>query len=597
MKRMWVLSSLMLFLAASLVVVQVSFAQHQAPLKVALIFDIGGRGDGGFNDSAYNGLEKAVSELGVKAVYIEHRRNLALDHAINEAAASDAGMIIGVGFAFSEKLHKLAVQYPDKKFVCVDYSVKYDNKGRMAPLPSNLAGLTFKEEEGSYLVGAIAALKSKTGKIGFIGGMDSPIIRKFQAGYLAGASAVRPGIRVSSKYAGITGHAFNDPQTGYRIATRMYKEGADIIYHASGATGAGLFRAAKKMNRLAIGVDIDQRAQAPGLVLTSMTKHIDVAVFQIVKSCVQGTFSGGLKTFGLKENGVGFVYNDQNKTLISADIRDKVLALQTKIIAGRLAVPTESNHQTLLSRQDMQDLLSRLHTEINTLLKKLDRDLQHSAQALSGKELKSDDAREVLKKLYEANPYIIDCETVSNAGIMVVVEPPAHQASEGADISSQAHMVKLFKTRQPVMSGSFRSVEGPQSVVIHHPVFSTDHRFSGSISALFAPEYLLSSIIGPVASTLPVDIFLMQTDGLIIYDVDTKQIGRNAFTDPLYRPFPEVIAFARKMIEAPEGTGAYSFYQKGMDAPVAKTAYWRTVSLHGTPWRLAIACAADSIEK
>ena len=590
-------SSWMLFLAASLVVVQVSFAQNQTPLKVALIFDIGGRGDGGFNDSAYNGLEKAVSELGVKAVYVEHRRNLELDHAINEAAASDAGMIIGVGFSFSDRLNKLAVQYPDKKFVCVDYSVKHDDKGRMAPLPSNLAGLTFREEEGSYLVGAIAALTSKTGKIGFIGGMDSPIIRKFQAGYLAGASAVRPGIRVSSKYAGITGHAFNDPQKGYRIATRMYKDGSDIIYHAAGGTGAGLFRAAKKMNRLAIGVDIDQSAQAPGLVLTSMTKHIDVAVFQIVKSCVKGTFSGGLKTFGLKENGVGFVYNDQNKTLISGDIRDKALALQTKIIAGKLTVPTESNHQTLLSRRDMQDLLSQLHTEINILLKKLDGDLQNSAQTLSGKELKSDDAREVLKKLYEANPYIIDCETVSNAGIMVVVEPPAHRTSEGADISSQAHMVRLFKTRQPVMSGSFRSVEGPQSVVIHQPVFSTDHQFSGSVSALFAPEYLLSSIIGPVASNLPVDIFLMQTDGLIIYDVDTRQIGRNAFTDPLFQPFPELLSFARKMAANKEGTGDYSFYRKGMDAPVSKTAYWRTVALHGTPWRLAIACATDSIEK
>lgn len=597
MKKTGMLTSLMLAFVAFFITAQETLAQQQAPLKVALIFDIGGRGDGGFNDSAYKGMEKAVSELGVKAVYIEHRRNLELDHAINEAAASDAGMIIGVGFPFSEKLHQLAVQYPDKKFVCVDYSVKYDNKGRMAPLPSNMAGLTFREEEGSYLVGAIAALTSKTGKIGFIGGMDSSIIRKFQAGYLAGASAVRPGIHVSSKYAGITGHAFIDPQKGYRIATRMYKDGSDIIYHAAGGTGAGLFRAAKKMNRLAIGVDIDQSAQAPGLVLTSMTKHIDVAVFQSVKSCVQGTFSGGLKTFGLKENGVGFVYNDQNKNLISADIRDKVLALQTKIIAGKLTVPTESNHQTLLSRRDMQDLLSRLHSEINTLLKKLDRDLQHSAQALSGKELKSDDAREVLKKLYEANPYIIDCETVSNAGIMVVVEPPAHRASEGADISKQAHMVRLFKTRQPVMSGLFRSVEGPQSVVIHHPVFSADHRFSGSVSALFAPEYLLSSIIGPVASNLPVDIFLMQTDGLIIYDVDTRQIGRNAFTDPLYQPFPELLSFARKMAANKEGTGSYSFYQKGIDVPVTKAAYWQTVTLHGTPWRLAIACTADSIEK
>ncbi|MEN6359259.1 MAG: BMP family ABC transporter substrate-binding protein, partial [Smithella sp.] len=410
MKRMWVVYSLMLFLAVSLVVVQVPLAQNTAPLKVALIFDIGGRGDGGFNDSAYTGLEKAAAELGVKAVYVEHKRNLELDQAVGEVLASDAGMIIGVGFAISDKLNKLAAKYPDKKFVCVDYSVKYDDKGRIIPLPANLAGLVFKEEEGSYLVGAIAALKSKTGKIGFIGGMDSPIIRKFQAGYLAGARAVRPDIRMSSKYAGITGRAFNDPQKGYRIASRMYKEGADIIYHASGATGAGLFGAAKKMKRLAIGVDIDQSAQAPGLVLTSMTKHIDVAVFESVRSFVRGNFSGGLKTFGLKENGVGFVYNDQNKKLISADIHQKVLALQAKIIAGEVTVPTESDHQLLLFRKDLQDLLSGLHLEVKTALDKLGGDIKRSAQALNGRDLKSDFARDVLKKLYEANSYIIDCE-------------------------------------------------------------------------------------------------------------------------------------------------------------------------------------------
>lgn len=355
---------MMLALTASFFAAQDSFAQNADPLKVVLIFDIGGRGDGGFNDAAYNGLEKAVALLGVKAVYIEHKRNLELEHAVNQAAASDAGMIIGVGFAFSDKLNKLAAQYPHKKFACVDYGVKYDDKGRITPLPANLAGLLFKEEEGSYLVGVIAALKSKTGKIGFVGGMDSPIIRKFQAGYLAGASGARPGIRVLSKFAGITGRAFNDPQKGYLIATSMYGEGADIIYHASGATGDGVFRAAKKMNRLAIGVDIDQSAKAPGLVLTSMTKNIDAAVFESVRSSVQGNFSGGLKIFGLKENGVGFVYNDRNRKLIPAEIHDRVLALQAKIIAGELVVPVESRHKPTLSRKDLQDVLSQLQGEV-----------------------------------------------------------------------------------------------------------------------------------------------------------------------------------------------------------------------------------------
>lgn len=587
---------LVLFFAASLIMVQVSLAQNPKPLKVVLIFDIGGRGDGGFNDSAYRGLEKAVAELGVKAVYIEHKRNLELDQAVHEAAASDAAMIIGVGFAFSETFNKLAAQYPEKKFVCVDYSVKPDDKGRSITLPANLAGLTFREEEGSYLVGALAALTSKKGKIGFVGGMDNPVIRKFQAGYLAGANAVRPGIRVFSRYAGMTGHAFNDPVKGYRLATRMYQDGADIIYHASGATGAGVFRAARELNRLVIGVDVDQSPQAPGFILTSMTKNIDVAVLESVRSLVQGNFTGGLKTFGLKENGVGFVYNDRNRKMIPAGVYEKVRVLRAKIVAGELVVPQTTRHKTLLSRDDLQVILERMRSEIVAALEKVDTDLRQSARDLSGRDLKGREARTALKKLYAANPYIIDCETVSNKGIMVAVEPPAHRNSEGADISRQEHMVKLFKTHRPVLSGSFHSVEGPQAVVIHHPVFSVGRRFDGSMAALFAPEYLLAGIIGPVQANLPVEIFLMQTDGLIIYDVDEKQIGRNAFTDPLYQPFPAVIALARRMVDAPEGKDTYNFYRKVGEAPIVKVIYWRTVRLHGTAWRLGITCAKDSLE-
>ncbi len=570
-------------------------AQDSNPLKVALLFDIGGRGDSGFNDSAYKGLEKAVSGLGVKAVYIEQKRNLEREHAANEAAASDAGIIIGVGFAFSEKLSALAEKYPSKKFICIDYTIKYNDKGEPEPLPFNMAGITFREEEGSYLVGAVAALTSKTGSIGFMGGMDSPIIRRFQGGYLAGARAVRPDIRVISKYAGITGKAFNDPAKGYQIATQMYEEGADIIYHASGATGNGLFRAAKKMNRLAIGVDTDQSSQAPGLVLTSMLKNIDIAVFESVKSCVEGSFKGGLKSLGLKEQGVGFVYDKSNRKLIPEEIHNRVLSLQSQIIKGELKVPETSDHRLLLSEEELQTLLSGVKSEIDTALKKLNGDLKKYAQELADKDLKSDAARNMLKKLYKDNPYIIDCETVNNQGIMVAIEPSKHRSSEGVDISKQAHMIKLYKTHRPVMSASFPSVEGPQAVVIHHPVFSLNGRFKGSVSALFAPEYLLSGIIGPVSSNLPVDIFLMQTDGLIIYDVDETQIGLNVITDPLYQPFPELTSLVRNMAVASKGSGVYSFYLKGGNVPVTKNVYWQSVDLYDVAWRLAIACAKENM--
>ncbi len=597
MKKEWFVLGLTLVLVVMSGAVREALAQDQALPKVALFFDVGGKEDSGFADSAYKGLEKASAHLAVKAVYVEHTRPLDLERTLNQVAASDAGMIIGVGFAFSEKLGQLAVKYPEKKFVCIDYSPGYDDKGKMVPMPDNLAGITFREEEGSYLVGAIAALKSKTGRIGFLGGMNCPIIRKFEAGYVAGAKAVRPDIRIVAKYAGISGQAFNDPAKGYRIATLMYKDGVDIIYHASGGTGAGLFRAAKEMNRLAIGVDTDESAKAPGLVLTSMTKNLDAAVFEIVRSWLDGYFSGGLKTFGLKEKGVGFVYNEKNMERIGEDVNKKVLELQTKIMDGQLAIPVAGLDGTRLKREDLQNLLSELHLEIKTALARLDGDLKRSAQSLAGRDLKGDDARGALQKLYAANPYIIDCETVSDKGIMLVVEPPAHKTSEGADISRQAHMVRLFKTRRPVLSGSFRSVEGPQAVVIHHPVLSADRRFAGSIAALFAPEYLLSGIVGPVASGLPVGIFLMQTDGRMIYDVKTTQIGLNLFTDPLYKPFPELLKVVRRMAAVPEGKDTYVFYRKPGEAPVEKVVYWRTVVLHGTAWRLGINCAKDRLVK
>lgn len=559
--------------------------------RVALVFDIGGRGDGSFNDAAYRGMERAVVDLGVQALYVERKRNLELDHALREAAESEAGLIIGVGFAFSEKLQTLARKYPAKKFVSVDFSAKSG-----AILPANLSGVQFKEEEGSYLVGAMAALKSATGTIGFIGGMDSPLIRKFEAGYQAGARAVRPEIRVDSEYAGITARAFNDPQTGYRLARRMYAAGADIIYHAAGATGAGLFRAAEEMNRLAIGVDRDQYDMAPGHVLTSMTKRVDVAVFDSVNAFVRGEFVGGLKILGLKEQGVGFVDNDQNRKLIPAEIRDRVRALQAKIVADEMLVPVTSQKRHRLSRTELQEVLVRLSGEVADVMQGLDADLQRNAVELSGRNLQGAYARDLLQRLYRDHPYIIDCETVSKRGIMLAVEPPAHRTSEGADISRQAHMVKLFKTHKPVLSGSFRSVEGPDAVVIHHPVFTTNRRFAGSVAALFAPEYLLAGIIGPVASNLPVDIFLMQTDGLTIYDLDAHQIGRNVFNDPIYRPFPELVALARTVAASSEGSGTYRFPQPNDQVPVAKVAYWRTVSLHGTNWRLVISCAVESLE-
>ena len=595
-RKMLVLVGMITAVLAGLFVSE-SPAQPAHPLKAALIFDIGGIGDGGFNDSAYRGMEKAVSELGVTAHYTEPSGSLDREIALQTAASSDAEIIIGIGFVFSERMAALAERFPTKKFVCVDYNVRYDNQGRIQPLPNNLAGLVFREEEGSFLVGAIASLKSQSGIIGFLGGMNSPIIRRFQAGYVAGAQAVRPDIRVLSEYAGLTGKAFVNPQKGYALADRMYGQGADIVYHAAGLTGSGLFQAARKRHQLAIGVDIDQSDQAPGLVLTSMTKHVDVAVFESVKGWAAGNFTGGVRSFGLKENGVGFVYDDRNRDLITETFYDRVQRLREKIISGERTVPSADRSPITISKNDLREALNQLKEDAADVLEKLDSDLKVNAKMLSGIPLNSERARTVLKRIYGLNPYIIDCSTVSTRGKLMAVEPEPFRKFEGSDISAQSHWRKLAAGAKPVLSNYFRSVQGIGAVAMHYPVLSPKGRFAGSVSAMVEPEKLLTSIVEPVSANLNVDIFLMQTDGLMIYDVDASQIGRHVFQDPLYQPFPELLNLARKVAADRKGMGTYRFHREGLAEPVEKLAYWKTIHKHGTEWRIVITCAVDRIGK
>ena len=208
-------------------------------------------------------------------------------------------------------------------------------------LPRNLVALKFKEEEGSYLVGALAALVTTTGKLGFVGGMQIPLIKKFEAGYVAGVHAVNPAAQVIIKYAGTTGTAFKDPTKGKELALAEYNQGADIIYHASGSTGLGVFEAAREKDRLAIGVDSDQNDEAPGHILTSMVKRVDVAVFDTIRDVLEGRWSGGVKVFGLAEGGVTWVYDDRNRALIPDPARAAVDSLKAEIIAGRIVAPTQ----------------------------------------------------------------------------------------------------------------------------------------------------------------------------------------------------------------------------------------------------------------
>jgi basic membrane protein A len=306
-----------------------------APFKAGLVFDVGGRGDKSFNDSAYRGLLRAKQELGVNFEYIEPGEGSDRASALRLMANGDSRVIFGVGFLFTDDITQTAKEFPDKKFACVDYTVTNPDS-----IPANLVALKFREEEGSFLVGVVAALKSKTGKIGFVGGMKIPLIKKFEAGYIAGATYVRPDVKVFVSYAGVTDNAFKNPSKGKELALTQYSKGADIIFHASGSTGLGVFEAAREKGKLAIGVDSDQFAEAPGYILTSMIKDVDVAVVETIRFAMNGTFKGGVRTLGLKEGGISYVYDDNNKTLIGEDIHARVETLKQKIISGEIVVPS-----------------------------------------------------------------------------------------------------------------------------------------------------------------------------------------------------------------------------------------------------------------
>ena len=306
-------------------------------VKVGLVFDVGGLGDKSFNDSAHRGLMKAKDELGVQVQYIEPGDGSDRESALRQRAAKGDNLVIGVGFIFSDDITKLAKEFPKVKFACIDYSLP---KGE-TKIPDNLVGLRFREHEGSFLVGAVAGRVTKTKKLGFVGGMKIPLIRKFEAGYEAGVKHVCPTCQIFSGYAGTEPKAFADPTKGKELALAQYGRGADIIYHASGKTGDGVFDAAKEKSKMVIGVDSDQFHVAPCCVLTSMIKNVDVAVFESIKSVVENKFAGGEFEFGLKDGGIWFVYDDNNKAKIPQAVADEMKELKQQIIEGKITVPVK----------------------------------------------------------------------------------------------------------------------------------------------------------------------------------------------------------------------------------------------------------------
>jgi len=309
-------------------------------VEVGIVFDMGGRGDKSFNDGAYLGAERAMKDFGARVRFVEPGEGPDREAGLRLLAAEGMDLVIGVGFIFTDDLTGLAAEYPNVSFAGIDFALTIDSTGNPVQPPANIAAIRFREEQGSFLVGALAALVGNSKKVGFVGGMDSPLIHKFEAGYRAGVKAVCPDCEVVAQYAGVTPEAFRNPGRGKELALSQYQQGVNVIYHASGSTGLGVFEAARTMKRLGIGVDADQYNEAPGFVLTSMIKRVDNAVYDAIKRVREKTFTGGIFEFGLAQDGVGYVYDDNNKALIPDAARARLEALKAEIAAGRIKVPS-----------------------------------------------------------------------------------------------------------------------------------------------------------------------------------------------------------------------------------------------------------------
>ncbi len=299
-------------------------------LKVAIVYSTGGLGDHSFNDAAQRGLEKAKAELGIEYVGYEPKdpTSEAEGQLRSYAESGEYDLVIATGFMMKDALLAVAKEFPDQKFAITDERI---------PELKNVASLTFKEHEGSFLAGALAAMMSKNNTVGFVGGAEAPLIQKFEAGYTQGAKYVKPDIKVSAVYIGGT-NAFHDPASAKTRTEALISQGADVIYHAAGSSGQGMIQAAKDKGVYAIGVDSNQDDIAPGVVLTSMLKLVDVAVYNLIKEIQEDKFEGKVYEFGIKEGGVGLTDFKYSKDKIGEENIKKIDEIKQKIISGEIVV-------------------------------------------------------------------------------------------------------------------------------------------------------------------------------------------------------------------------------------------------------------------
>src|SRR5687767_4527020 len=320
-----------------------SASQDSSKIRVGIVFDIGGKDDRSFNAAAWQGVQRAAKDLPIILRDIEPGTPNAIEPAMRAFAERNFDLIIGIGFAQGPILQKVANDYPNIKFAIVD-GVIFEADGKTPK--QNVASLVFREHEGSFLVGMIAASKSKMGVLGFVGGMDIPLIHKFAKGYEEGAKYVNPDVRVLTNYVGVTDSAWNNPGKGKELALNQIEKGADVLFTAAGNSGLGAFDAVEQYgrndkgeaNKFVIGVDSNQNGVKPGFVLTSMVKRVDNAVFDVVNEVQNGSFKGGFHVFGLDKEGVAYAMDEFNDPLVPADVRQRVEEAKAKIVSGEIKV-------------------------------------------------------------------------------------------------------------------------------------------------------------------------------------------------------------------------------------------------------------------
>jgi basic membrane protein A and related proteins len=318
-------------LALALVTVTVMLPTDRAlpqEFVPAIVFDMGGKFDKSFNEAAYTGAERFKKETGIAYREFEVTNEAQREQALRTMARRGSPIVVGIGFGQATSMDKVAREFPGLKFAIVDAVVD---------LP-NVQSIVFKEHEGSFLVGMAAAMASKTGKIGFVGGMDIPLIRRFAVGYVEGAKYVNPKIEIYQNMTGTTPAAWNDPTRGGELARSQFDRGADVVYAAAGATGLGVLQAAKDRGRLAVGVDSNQNHIQPGTVLTSMIKRVDLSIYQAFTTARDGTWKPGVRSLGVAEGGVGYAIDQYNRNLITPEMEKRLEQARADIVAGKIKV-------------------------------------------------------------------------------------------------------------------------------------------------------------------------------------------------------------------------------------------------------------------